>query len=102
MGEKKKNGKQKKASVPNFQDVLLAASRMAFGRANDCVKLATQKNPLINQMDLELLSEVRRSEKGAIDIRLVDRIAAIRLLAELLGKQEGNSQAALASLSAEF
>ena len=65
------------------RDVKRRLAELAFGRANDCVKLVLQEDAQLGKLDLSLLSEVRRSEKGAVEVRLVDRLKALEQLAQL-------------------
>ena len=60
---------------------------LAYGRANDAVKLVFLEagdSGAIDGLDLALLSEVRRNEKGLVEVKLCDRIRALELLAGLL------------------
>ncbi len=74
-------------------DVARRLAELAFGRANDCVKLAFQQDPTLEKLDLNLLSELKRNEKGTIEIRLVDRLKALEVLAQL-AQEEGTDLAA--------
>jgi hypothetical protein len=60
--------------------------------ANDAVKLAllhAEDGPeAVDGLELSLLSEIRRSANGTLELRLADRLGALRLLAELLGGDE--------------
>lgn len=67
---------------PRRQDALRRLAQLAFGKANDCVRLALEERPDLEALDLSLLSEVKRSEKGAVEVRLVDRIRALERLLE--------------------
>ena len=67
------------------QDVLRQLARFAFGRANDCVRLVLEDAPDVDTLDLSLLSEVKRNEKGTVEIKLVDRIRALERLLEAGG-----------------
>lgn len=64
------------------EDVLRRVGEIAFGRANDCVKLALSPECDIDALDLTLLSELRRTEKGLVEIKLLDRFAALQYLGE--------------------
>lgn len=56
--------------------------KMAFGKANDCVKLAMCEGIDICKLDLSMLKELHRGEK-TVDIKLVDRLEILRQLATL-------------------
>lgn len=62
------------------QDVIRRLAQLAFGRANDCVKLVLLDAPKLDELDLSLLSEVKRNEKGTVEIKLIDRIRALEQL----------------------
>lgn len=69
-------------------DVVRRLAELAFGRANDCIKLVMSSDPPMDKLDLSLLSEVKRSEKGAVEVRLIDRLRALEQLA-LLAQENG-------------
>ena len=48
------------------QDVTRRLAELAFGKANDCVRLALEDAPDLGKLDLSLLSEVKRNEKGTV------------------------------------
>ncbi len=56
-------------------------AELAFGRVNDCVRLALEENVDLDRLDLSLLSEVRRNEKGMVEIKLLDRLKVLEQLA---------------------
>lgn len=66
-------------------DTVRRLSQMAFGRANDCVKLVLEQEPALDDLDLTLLQELKRSDKGAIEVKLVDRLRVLDRLLELAG-----------------
>lgn len=71
------------------QDVTRRLAELAFGKANDCVRLALEDNPRLDKLDLSLLSEVKRNDKGTVEIKLIDRLRALEQLAEVAeGDQE--------------
>ena len=65
------------------EDVARRLAELAFGRANDCVRLVLEQDPRLNRLDLSLLSEVKRSEKGAVEVRLIDRLRALEQPAQM-------------------
>lgn len=65
------------------RDSIRRLSQLAFGRANDCVRLVLGEETELDELDLSLLSEIRRNEKGAVEVKLLNRLEVIdRLLAE--------------------
>lgn len=83
------------------QDVLRQLARFAFGRANDCVKLVLEDAPDVDTLDLSLLSEVKRNEKGTVEIKLVDRIRALERLLEAGGGDEDCAAAFFAAAAGD-
>ena len=75
-----RNGKIRRA------DVTRRLAELAFGKANDCVRLALEDAPQLDKLDLSLLSEVKRNEKGTVEIRLIDRLKALEQLAQAAGE----------------
>lgn len=82
---------EKRGRMPKKRDVLQMLGQLAFGRPNDCVKLALRSSEAVDDLDLTLLSEIRCSEKGTVEVRLIDRLQALERLAEML---DDGSQAA--------
>lgn len=72
-------------------DVVRRLAELAFGEANDCVRLVQGETPEIAGLDLSHLCEVKRSEKGAVEVKLVDRLQALEQLSLLVGQEEGLS-----------
>ncbi len=70
------------------EDVARRLAELAFGRANDCVALVLAGEPDLQKLDLSLLTEVKRSDKGAVEVHLVDRLKALEQLA-LLAQSTG-------------
>ncbi len=80
------------------RDVKRRLAELAFGRANDCVRLALEENPCLDKLDLSLLSEVKRNEKGTVEIRLIDRLRALEQLAAVAGEDRAELDAFLQAL----
>ena len=82
------------------KDVLRRLAQLAFGRANDCVKLVLEEHPDIDSLDLSLLSEVKRNEKGTVEVKLTDRIRALEQLLSA-GDEAGDAAAAFFAAAEE-
>ncbi len=80
------------------QDVIRRLAELAFGRANDCVRLALEPEVCLETLDLSLLSEVRRSDKGLVEIRLVDRLKVLEQLVQLTGEHREGMEAFLQAM----
>ncbi len=70
-------------------DVARRLAELAFGRVNDCARLAFEEDPAVDKLDLTLLSEIKRNEKGTVEVKLVDRLKALEQLA--LAAQEAGT-----------
>ena len=83
------------------EDVVRRLAELAFGRANDCVKLVLEEGTSLDKLDLSLLSEVKRNDKGTVEVRLIDRLRALEQL-QLLAKENGSDvEAFLMALQGE-
>ena len=80
------------------QDVTRRLAELAFGKANDCVRLALEDNLCLDDLDLSLLSEVKRNEKGTVEIKLIDRLRALEQLAQTAGEEKTDVDAFLQAL----
>ena len=90
MERKEKTLKQRiKSGEIRRQDVTRRLAELAFGNANDCVKLALEENLCLDELDLSLLSEVKRNDKGTVEIKLIDRLRALEQLAQTLFLKAG-------------
>lgn len=80
------------------QDVARRMAELAFGKANDCVKLVLEQEPELDKLDLSLLSEVKRSDKGAVEVRLIDRLRVLEQLSQMTGDDSGGMESFLQAL----
>ena len=80
------------------QDVTRRLAELAFGKANDCVRLALEDDPSLDKLDLSLLSEVKRNDKGTVEIKLIDRLRALEQLAEFAEEEKSELDAFLQAL----
>ena len=80
------------------RDIQRRLAELAFGRANDCVKLVLEESPEVDALDLSLLSEVKRSDRGSVEVKLIDRLRALEALSGVVGSEEGEMKAFLQAL----
>ena len=80
------------------KDVVRKLGELAFGKVNDCVRLALEECPELENLDLGLLSEVKRNEKGMVEIKLIDRLRALEQLAAVAEAEPGEMEAFLQAL----
>ena len=95
LRERIRNGKVSRS------DVTRRLAELAFGKANDCVRLALEDDPQLGRLDLSLLSEVKRNEKGTVEIKLIDRLRALEQLAQVAGEDTQDLEAFLQALQGE-
>ena len=82
-------------------EVTRRLAELAFGKANDCVRLALEDDPNLGRLDLSLLSEVKRNDKGTVEIKLIDRLRALEQLAQVAGEDTQDLEAFLQALQGE-
>ena len=83
------------------EDVIRRLAELAFGKANDCVRLALEDDPQLGKLDLSLLSEVKRNDKGTVEIKLIDRLRALEQLAAVAGEESEDLEAFFQALGGE-
>ena len=93
--------KRIRSGAVSRQDVTRRLAELAFGRANDCVRLALEDAPDLGTLDLSLLSEVKRNEKGTVEIRLIDRLRALEQLAAVAREDSGGLDAFLQAMQGD-
>ena len=96
-GEKSLNRRIREGTVDR-QDVIRRLSELAFGRVNDCVRLVLEDSPDLQTLDLSLLSEVRRSDKGGVEVKLIDRLRILEQLTRMTGEGQTDMDAFLQAL----
>ena len=79
-------------------DIVRRLAALAFGRANDCVRLALDPAAAPEELDLSLLAEIKRSERGAVEVKLIDRLQALDRLAAMTGGAENDAASFLQAL----
>ena len=61
-------------------------AKLAFGKSNDAVKLVfldPENTELLDNLDLSMVAEVKRGSGGAVEVKLINRIALLELLLKL-------------------
>ena len=80
------------------EDVTRKLAELAYGRPNDCVRLVMEDGTEIEDLNLDMLAEVRRSDKGGVEVKLVDRLAVLEQLERILQQNETGPEALLRAL----
>lgn len=83
------------------EDVTRRLAELAFGKANDCVRLALEDDPKLGKLDLSLLSEVKRNDKGTVEIKLIDRLRALEQLALVAEEEKSDLESFLQALQVD-
>ena len=83
------------------QDVTRRLAELAFGKANDCVRLALEDDPNLGKLDLSLLSEVKRNDRGTVEIKLIDRLRALEQLALVAEEEKSDLESFLQALQGD-
>jgi len=73
-------------------------AELAYGNCNDCVRLVLEDQLDLQALDLSLLSEVKRNEKGTVEVRLLDRLRILEQLERLTGEESMGMEAFLKGL----
>ena len=88
--KRKKDIKQRiRSGEVRRQDVTRRLAELAYGKVNDCVRLALEEEPNLEALDLSLLSEVRRNEKGTVEVKLIDRLRVLEQLEKVTEAENG-------------
>ncbi len=94
--------KQARHALLGPEDVLRRLSELAFGQVNDCIRVAIDPQAVLDAdtpPELSLISEIRRTDKG-VELKLVDRVAALEKLMTLLGGNDEGAQAFFEAMQA--
>ena len=68
-------------------------AQLAFGRANDAARLALnprEADP--GALDLSAVAEIKVTDKGGVEVKLVDRVRALETLCGLLEERGGGAE----------
>lgn len=83
-------------------DAVRRLAQLAFGQANDAVKLAIHAGELDPEgLDLSAVAEFKVTDKGGVEVKLVDRVRALETLCGLLESGEGHGAEELYQALAE-
>ena len=73
------------------EDALRRLAQLAFGRANDAVRLALAPKEVDPEaLDLSAVAELKVTDKGGVEVKLVDRVRALETLCGLLEEDGGS------------
>ena len=81
------------------EDALRRLAQLAFGRANDAARLAlAPKEVDPGSLDLSAVAELKVTDKGGVEVKLVDRVRALESLYGLLDTGGEEAQALYSAL----
>ena len=74
------------------KDVIRRLSKIVFGKPNDAVKLifldTENELEILDKLDLTMLSEIKRGTGGSVEVKLLSRIEAMKLLLDAAEPEE--------------
>lgn len=91
-GVRKRLEKMRSAAAGELrrEDALRRLAQLAFGRANDAARLALSPREVDPEdLDLSAVAELKVTDKGGVEVKLVDRVRALETLCGLLEEHEG-------------
>lgn len=74
--------------MESWEEVLRQVEKLAESRVNDAVRLAFltgEEMELLDGLDLSAVTEFKRNKDGGVEIKFVDRLAALQWLLEQKG-----------------
>ena len=72
------------------EDVVRRLAQLAFGRVNDAARLALHSEEAdLETLDLSAVAELKVTDKGGVEVKLIDRIRALEALYGLLSEEKG-------------
>lgn len=71
------------------EDVVRRLAQLAFGRVNDAARLALHSEEAdLETLDLSAVAELKVTDKGGVEVKLIDRIRALEALHGLLSEEK--------------
>ena len=84
------------------EDAVRRLAQLAFGRVNDAAALAFQRGEAdLGTLDLSAVSELKVTDKGGVEIKLIDRVRALEVLCGLLNEEAADGAGELYRVLAE-
>lgn len=71
------------------EDAVRRLAQLAFGRVNDAARLALHSGEAdLETLDLSAVAELKVTDKGGVEVKLIDRIRALEALCGLLSEEK--------------
>ncbi len=84
------------------EDAVRRLAQLAFGRVNDAARLALHSAEAdLETLDLSAVAELKVTDKGGVEIKLIDRIRALEALCSLLSEEKAEGAGELYRVLAE-
>ena len=78
------------------EDAVRRLAQLAFGRVNDAARLALHSGEAdLESLDLSAVAELKVTDKGGVEIKLIDRIRALEALCGLLSEEKAEGAGAV-------
>lgn len=73
------------------EDAVRRLAQLAFGRVNDAARLALHSAEAdLETLDLSAVAELKVTDKGGVEVKLIDRIRALEALCGLLSEEKAD------------
>ena len=84
------------------EDAVGRLAQLAFGRVNDAARLALlSAEAYLESLDLSAVAELKVTDKGGVEVKLIDRIRALEALCGLLSEEKAEGAGELYRVLAE-
>lgn len=84
------------------EDAVRRLAQLAFGRVNDAARLALHSAEAdLETLDLSAVAELKVTDKGGVEVKLIDRIRALEALCGLLSEEKAEGAGELYRVLAE-
>lgn len=84
------------------EDAVRRLAQLAFGRVNDAARLALHSAEAdLATLDLSAVAELKVTDKGGVEVKLIDRIRALEALCGLLSEEKAEGAGELYRVLAE-
>ena len=84
------------------EDAVRRLAQLAFGRVNDAARLALHSGEAdLETLDLSAVAELKVTDKGGVEVKLIDRIRALEALCGLLSEEKAEGAGELYRVLAE-
>ena len=84
------------------EDAVRRLAQLAFGRVNDAARLALHSGEAdLETLDLSAVAELKVTDKGGVEVKLIDRIRGLEALCGLMSEEKAEGAGELYRVLAE-